>query len=62
VKMPATVYRQLLEVALVDDLPRNTLLDATFNPSKSAIKEAIKAGREVTGADVRFGRNRLVVR
>jgi len=62
VKMPATVYRQLLEVALIDGLPRNTLLDATFNPSKSAIKEAIKAGREVTGADVRFGRNRLVVK
>lgn len=54
VKMPAKVYRELgLEL---------DGLDATFNPSKSALKEAIKAGREVPGADVRFGRNRLVVK
>jgi len=56
VKMPAAMFRALTEAGHIHDC------DATFNPSKSAIKEAIKSGREVTGADVRFGRNRLVVR
>jgi hypothetical protein len=54
VKIPAAVYRDL-----------STWLegyDATFNPSKSAIKEAIKAGREIPGADLRWGKNRLNVR
>ena len=54
VKMPAKVYRELgLEL---------DGLDATFNPSKSAIKEAIKAGRDIPGADLRWGKNRLNVR
>jgi hypothetical protein len=54
VKMPAKVYRELgIEL---------DGLDATFNPSKSAIKEAIKAGREIPGADLRWGKNRLNVR
>ena len=52
--MPAKVYRELgLEL---------DGLDATFNPSKSAIKEAIKAGRDIPGADLRWGKNRLNVR
>jgi hypothetical protein len=54
VKIPAAVYRDL-----------STWLegyDATFNPNKSMIKEAIKSGRDIPGADTKFGRNRLVVR
>src|SRR6187399_307072 len=57
VKMPAAVYRNLLnyDILLKD-------YDATFNPSKSAIKEAIKAGRDIPGCDLRFGKWSLRVR
>ena len=54
-RMPADLYRQLIEEGLDG-------CDATFNPDKTAIKAALKAGRAVPGADIRYGKNRLVVR
>jgi len=61
VKMPAALYRDLLQYAITSH-ERDSIGDATFNPNKSAIKEAIKSGRDIPGADTKFGRNRLVVR
>jgi len=57
VKMPAAVYRNLLnyEILLKD-------YDATWTASKTAIKEALKQGRDVPGADTRFGKWSLRVR
>jgi len=56
VKMPAAMFRALAEAGHIHDC------DATFNPSKSALKEAIKQGREIPGCDLRFGKNRLTVK
>jgi hypothetical protein len=54
VKMPAATYRVL--AAELDGL------DATWTASKTAIKEALKQGRDVPGADTRFGKWSLRVR
>jgi len=54
VKMPAALYHEL--ILSLDGC------DATFTASKTAIKEALKAGREVPGADTRFGKWSLRVR
>jgi hypothetical protein len=59
VKMPAALWREIVTEYRPADL---TGLDATFNPNKSAIKDAIKSGREIPGCDLRWGKNRLNVR
>ena len=57
VKMPAAFFREVVE-GYVD----GQAISATFTPDKAAIRTALKEGREVPGADSRFGRLRLVVR
>ena len=57
VKMPAAFYRTMVE-GYIDGKD----VSATFNPDKTMIKAALKAGREVPGADLRYGKFRLVVR
>jgi len=63
VKMPAALYRELLqETGDRDAAVYSHILDVTFTADKVAIRKALKEGREVTGADSRFGKNRLVVK
>lgn len=57
VKMPAAEWR-----ALVQEYDGLGEFDATFTASKTQIKEALKAGREVPGCDLRFGKWSLRVR
>lgn len=57
VKMSAVMYRRIC-----DDLIDLDFLDVTYTASKTQIKEALKAGREVPGADTRFGKWSLRVR
>ena len=59
VKMPAALWREIVTEYRPADL---TGLDATFTASKTAIKEALKQGRDVPGADTRFGKWSLRVR
>ena len=60
VNMPAALFNELVEPYLLATEKHS--VDVTFNPDKAAIKAALKAGRAVPGADIRYGKNRLVVK
>jgi hypothetical protein len=59
VKMPAMLWREICTEYRPADL---TGCDATFTASKTQIKAALKEGRDVPGADTRFGKWSLRVR
>jgi len=61
-KMSAEFYEELTRN--LDGWPIGALegCDVTFTPDKAQIKAALKAGKDIPGCDLRWGRNRLVVR